>query len=323
MFKLATYTQTNKEGGTERKQIDWDAYHEEMITACGTATKARSIPFVISGIYDLGIQNREPIEQEWNEKDAKREGAEEYQAGGKRMLRIPMKPTHGVAIAVDAPSILVDKGKWFGDASDPKPLRLLLNGEFSIPNGEKRLTVVGRPFWVQHTKMDDGTWAFTKTNNLHKLAEAAGLLDDKGYFTKERIGELLGKPIQCQFRVYMKPSKGKEYYSEEIKLAGMVPEGVPIPDYDQTLLHGVNLVGDNDETAVKQLRASVRNTIKRAINYEGSDIKQLFDFFEAEYAAKREGQPKAEGGSKPAPQPAKVEEQASSGSWEDDEDAPF
>ncbi len=263
----------------ERPKVDYDALNAHIIAASGTAKKKRSLPAIISQIVDLGIQERRPYEGEWTEKDAAKPGAEEFTVRGKRMIRVPMKPVQQVAIMVDIPGVLVDKGQFYGDASNPLPLRLSLNGEFGYrDNDNKWVRIIDRGYILSEVRDDKNVWALSKLNGLHKLADAAGILDDDGYFQKERVGELLGKAVQVEFRVYMKPGKdGKEFFTEEVKLVGAVPEGITVPDYDFDLIGGVNLNGENDEKTVKQLRVAYKNTIRRASNYPGSDIQKLLE----------------------------------------------
>lgn len=286
-FKLNVTTNTQTSGG-ERKEVDWDKLNQHVIDAAGTANKARSIPGIISGIIDLGEQNREDAEIEFKgtpeeEEAIKAEKPNTYfenDRDGKRVMRYPQKPVQQIAITVDFPQITVDKGQFFGN-SNPQPLRMLLNGEFTLSEGTR---VVARPFSIVESKHDIGggksTWAFAKNSMLHKLAEATEILDANKLFRKDNVGELLGKAALFQFRCYMKPSKkdpSKSYFTEEIKLAGLIPEGLEAPAFDEAILYGVNLFGENAEADVKQLRASVRNTIERANNYEQSDLKALFD----------------------------------------------
>lgn len=296
-FTFVTTT-TSTTAGSERKQVDWEALNAHVIEAAGTALKARSIPGVISGIYDLGEQNLEDAEMVFvgtaeDEAKAIAEKPATYFKDGTddkgkavRLKCWPQRPVQQVAIAVDFPQVLVDKGQFFGN-SNPQPLRMILNREFTLPGDKTR--IVAAPYNIRETKYDDGTWAFAKNNGLHKLAAACEILDAKGYFKKERIGELLGKVAQFQFRVWMKPGKnGGEFFDEQISLVGLVPEGVTVPEIPDGILHGVNLYADNSPEAVKQLRLSVKNTIKRANNFKGSKL-------EAELAA-------LEGGQAPQPQ---------------------
>lgn len=333
-FKLAITRTTQTEG---KSDVDWDALNEHVIAAAGTAKKARSIPGVITGIYDLGEQNREDAEFEFNG-DAAAEAKEieakpdtyfkdGYNGQNKpcRLKCYPQKPVQQCAIAVDFPQIVVDKGQFFGK-SNPMPLRLLLNGEFSISGGTR---IVGRPFSVIEKKYDDNTWAFAPNNGLAKLATACEILDDKGRFTKERIGELLGKVALFEFRVFMKPSKkdsSKSYFTESIKLSGMVPEGLPIPEFSDELLHGINVSADNDEEALGQLRLSVRNTIKRANNYEGSVIEQEFIALEASrggYSSDSSGGSSSNSSSNDEGDASKPEGAGAEASDDEEDDGPF
>lgn len=305
-FKFNVTTTTTTAGGNS-KDVDWDGLNDHVVKAANTEKKSRSIPGIVSGIYDLGEQNRDDAEIDTSDKEFKvkhpdydgsdsakkllvegRAGSYFKEEGGKEYFCYPQKPVQQVAVAVDFPQILVNKGQFFGNSS-PLPLRLLLNGEFSI-DGTR---VVGKPYNIVEKKYDDGTWAFAKNSGLHKLADACGVLDDNGYFSKDNIGDLLGKAAQFTIRVWMKPSKkdaSKKYFTEEIALSGMVPEGITIPEFDESILHGINLMGENDPSAVKQLRYCVKNTIKRANNYEVSDLKKVID--------------EQEGGDKPAQKPA-------------------
>ncbi len=294
MFALNITTTTQTEGS--RKEIDWNAMNLDVVAAAGTAEESRSIPGVISGIIDLGEQELPDAEKAFTG-TAEDEAAELAKGGNTyfkdgidketgKMARLrcwPQKPVQQIAITVDFPQVMVDKGKFFGN-SNPAPLRMLLNGEFTLPSGDTKTKIVGRPYNIRETKHDIGgnktRWAFAKNNGIHKLAAAAKLLDKDGLFTKERIGELLGKILQFEFRVYMKPSKNdstKTFFTEDIKLVGKVPEGIPLPEVPEGLLYGVNLYGENDPTAVKQLRVCIKNTIKRANNYKGSSLEAAFE----------------------------------------------
>lgn len=298
-FTFVTTTNTTTEGGN-RPAVKWDELNAHVVEAAGGG-KVRSIPGVISGLIDLGEQNLEDaaiqtIDVQFRKKFPKYDGSDAQKAvviadyakrenvrfemvDGVECLRYVQNPVQQLAVMVDFPQVLVDKGQFFGN-SNPLPLRLPLNGEFTLP-GEK-VKVVGKPYNIKEMKHDIGgnksVWAFAKNNGIHKLADAVGLLDANGLFTKGRIGELLGKVAQFQFQVYMKPGKsGGEFFTESIKLVGMVPEGVPVPEVPEGILHGVNLYSENDADTVKQLRVAVRNTIKRANNYAGSPLSAMLE----------------------------------------------
>ena len=66
-FTYTPYKQQRSEASGPRREIDFDALNEHMVTQFGP--KERRMVGIISGIYDLGIQERDPYEVEWNEKD--------------------------------------------------------------------------------------------------------------------------------------------------------------------------------------------------------------------------------------------------------------
>lgn len=289
-FEFVTTTNSQTSGGN-RKEVDWSALNAHVVEVAKTQKQARSVPGIVSGIVDLGEQTLEDAEHPFvgTEADELAE-TEKYPATyfkdgfdekGKacRLKCYPQKPCQQMCITIDFPQVMVDKGQFFGN-SNPQPLRMLLNRDFTLSDKTK---VVASPYNIRETKHDLGNgksvWAFAKNNGLHKLADACGLLDANGLFTKNRIGELMGKVAQFQFRVYMKPAKtgDKTFFQEEVKLVGMVPEGVSIPEAPEGTLYGINFFprsGANNPDAVKQLRANIKSHIKRAINYEGSVIQK-------------------------------------------------
>lgn len=328
-FTFVTTT-TNQNSGGERREVDWNGLNSHVIEMAKTEAKARSVPGIISGIIDLGEQNLEDAEQVFvgtAEDEAKAiadKPATYFKDGfddkGKevRLKCWPQKPCQQMAVTVDFPQAMVDKGKFFGN-SNPQPLRLLLNREFTLSDKTK---VVASPYNIKETKHDIGgnktVWAFAKNNGLHKLADAVGILDANGLFTKNRIGELLGKVAQFEFRVFMKPGKqaGTSYFTEQVKLVGMVPEGIQLPEAPEGTLYGVNLYAQNDPEAVKQLRVCIKNHIKRANNYEGSILKGELEGSEAGNASSEAA---------PAAKPQGIAPKAAPAAEDDDfdDDVPF
>lgn len=348
MFEFVTTTNSQTQGGAgNQRVVDWDGLNSHVIEMAKTQEKARSIPGIISGIIDLGEQILDDAEvifvgsAEDEAKEIEAKPATYFKDGvddkGKavRLKCWPQKPCQQVCVTIDFPQVMVDKGKFFGN-SNPQPLRMLLNREFTLP-GESRTKIVASPFNIKEMKHDIGngktTWAFAKNNGLHKLADACGLLDANGLFTKNRIGELLGKVAQFQFQVWMKPGKkaGTAYFDEKIKLVGMVPEGIPLPEAPQGTLYGVNFFprsGANDPEAVKQLRACIKSHIKRAINYSARVDENGNEFPDSIIKAELEA---LEGGNTPqaapqqAPRPVGVTPSAPAPDADDDfdDDVPF
>lgn len=279
-FKTTGNAQTA--GSQDRKQVDYKALNAHLVEAAGGG-KQRSLPGIITGIYDLGLQKLDdaaiPVtDAEWLKRNpeydgskaseevviaaSKREDARFEMFEGAMCFRYKQRDVQQVAISVDFPQIMVDKGSFFAD-SKPLPLRMILNGEFN--------RLVQKPFNLRSMNHNQGKpgaakWALAKNSQLHKLADAAGILDTDGLFKAERLDELLGKVVQFQIRLHF---NDKGFFKEDIKIAGMVPEGLPHP----TLPEGVTLAlvemwGDDiDKTAALEARACIKNHQRKAVNF--------------------------------------------------------
>lgn len=333
-------TGNSQTAGSERVKVDYDALNAYMIKVCGGGKK-RSLPGVISGIYDLGLQKLndaaiDVTDAEWLKRNpefdgdvngeaakaiiarTKREDVRFEEFEGKMCFRYKQNPVQQVAVAVDFPQILVDKGPHFGAESKPLPLRLILNGEFK--------QLVQRPYNLRsmnHAKAGEkAKWALAKNNNLHKLAAAVEILDSDGLFKAERLDELLGKVAQFEIQVFMKgaDSQKKGFYTETINLAGIVPEGMPLPEMPE----GVTLAlvqmwdADLDKTAALEARACIKNHQRQALNFVGdggvdSPLKVVIG-----EGFKKDGAPKAETKPEVTAIPAREE-----GDDDFDDDVPF
>jgi hypothetical protein len=323
-----TPLKTNNTSDDSKPKVDYNEVNAHVIERAGTATKARSIPGYISSIVDLGVQPR-TIETEVKPGEEYPEDAEYYtgQWGdqkGKPCVRFTVPAKQAIALTVDFPQILVNKGAFFrDDGGEELPLRLILNGERLVQNDEgKWQPQVQKLIYLSEKKHEDGTWAVAKNALLHSLAAAAGILDEKGYFNVNRIGELLGQCLQFQFRVYQKPGKnGKSYYTEEIKLAGIVPEGVSVPAMPEGVVNGIvwsdGTVPNADD--VGKLRLSIKNTIRNATNFKGSTIEPMIDK-PREQSNNTPPPPSSPPASKPKATPAKA---VGWGDEPEDVDSPF
>ncbi|WYN05030.1 hypothetical protein ISREJYDI_CDS0064 [Pseudomonas phage UNO-G1W1] len=274
-------------GSENRKQVDYKALNAHLVAAAGGG-KQRSLPGIITGIYDLGMQvlddaaipvtdadfikrypeydGTEAGEKAVIEKSG-RENARFEEHEGQMCFRYKQKDVQQVAVSVDFPQIMVDKASFFTDESKPMPLRMILNGEFN--------RLVQKPFNLRQMNHNQGKpgaakWALAKNSQLHKLADASGILDNDGLFTSNRIDELLGKVVQFQIRLHF---NDKGFFKEDIKIAGLVPEGLPHPE----LPEGVNIAlvqmwdANLDKTAALEARACIKNHQRKAVNFTSTD----------------------------------------------------
>lgn len=283
-FGLASNTNKDTDNGP-RRQVDYKALNQHLVDAAGGG-KQRSLPGIITGIYDLGLQELAdaaiPVTdadflKRYPEFDGTKEGEEAVIAKsgrpkarfedfeGNYCFRYEQKPVQQVAVSVDFTQIMVDKSFYFTGESKPMPLRMILNGEFN--------RLVQKPFNLRSVNHNQGKpgpakWALAKNNKLHVLADACGLLKD-GLFDASRVDELLGKVVQFQIKLHF---NDKGFFKEDIKIAGIVPEGIPLP----TLPEGVNTAlvqmwGENDSTAALEARACIKNHQRKALNFTTTD----------------------------------------------------
>lgn len=334
MFQFNVENTGNSQASNDnRPKVDWDALNQHVIDAAGTQNESKAEIGIISGIIDLGLQVQEDAKMEWkgdasSEAEELDKNPEQYfetlpndKGVPTRYKRWKVKPCQQVAITVDFPSIMVNKGQFFGDENaKPLPLRMLLNGEFYIKDIGK---VVGKPYNIKEVKQDDGSWAFKNNTQLHKLAAATGVLNEQGRFKPHMLGNLIGKAALFDIQVFLKKgTDGKSYFNENIKLSGKIPQiMIPmIPEIDQSLLFGVNFKGKQDPAVLKNLRQSVINTMKQAVNFEGSDIQKAL----SEGGNSGNAQPKKETkAEQKAEQPNTKEAEQSFDAFEDSEDLPF
>jgi hypothetical protein len=189
----------------------------------------------------------------------------------KRVKCFPVKAQQCVAIAIDFPDILLDKGQFFGDKTGTKiPLRLWLGGQF-FRKGEGVMTI-GRPISLQNRKNDEGKWSFAKNHQLYKMADAAKLLDSDDCFVASQIDELLGKAFQFEVQIHFNEGNdGKKYYTEYIKFLGALGRKDTEPEIIVEPMM-VQFTEDNDDVAIKDLRSHIINTMRLSVEYAGSKV---------------------------------------------------
>lgn len=303
---MAFNTYGVSENSGKKSDFDFDAFNRDIVTQADLKERA-VLTGVVSAIIDLGTQNRADAELEFKgDEEAERleiaKNPNTYFKDGKndkgdnvRLKCYPQKPIQCVVFAVDFPDVIVDKAKHFGE-SDPLPLRLYLGGQFYQQNVGM---VVQRPTEMKVVKTDKG-WSFDKKHLCHKMAVASKLIEPDGVFLPQDIDKLLGKSFQFEAQVFMKKSKDKEYYTEYVKFMGALPRGgkpAELP-YEPSL---VQFTTDNKESDIKDLRAHVVNTIKRANNYEDSKIKSQIEQWRGNASGSTTEGSNTQGSATPAP----------------------
>jgi hypothetical protein len=189
-FHVEQVATGNNQSNTDRPKVDWDAMNKYMVDTIGTQKKAKAMIGIISGIVDLGLQVQEDAKMEWkgdeeSEREELAKNPEQYfetlpndKGIPTRYKRWSVKPCQQVALTVDFPSIMINKGQFFGDENAQEhPLRMMLNGEFYMKEVGK---VVGKPYNIKEVKQADGSWGFKNNTQIYKLAAATDVLDDKG-----------------------------------------------------------------------------------------------------------------------------------------------
>lgn len=277
---------TTSSNASSRKEIDFDAMNKYVVETANLQ-EPETLVGVIAGIVDLGEQNLPDAENVFkgSEDDEQSEiaknpntyfkdGLDPQTRKPARLKCYPQKPQQAVAIAIDFPEIIIDKGQFYGN-SNPQPLRLWLGGTFYV---EGKGMIVARPTPLKVVNIDRESggkrWSFSPLHLFYKMAVGAKLIKPWDAFLPQQIDQLIGKALQFQVQVFMKESRGKYYFTENIKFVGGLGRGQSAQDLEKTFLIQFNK--PNNPEDMKQLRNHVINTIKGANNYQGSQIqKQL------------------------------------------------
>lgn len=297
----------------DRPNIDFEALSAYVVEAVGCEDKPEAMIGIVSGVIDLGLQAQEDAKMEWKgdaaseaEELAKNpnqyfETLENDKKVPTRYKRWPVKAQRCVALNIDFPEIMVNRGKFFDEdgVGEELPFRGLLNNEFGLKGVGK---VVGKPFSLREQRNDDGTWGFKNNTILFKLAQATNQLVD-GNFKPSMLGNLIGEAAMFNVHVFLNEHAGKKYLNEKMAFNGPVPKAMQkmVPTLDEKFMHVVNFKGEQDLEVLKTLRQSVINTMKQAEDFAGSDVERAL----IEIGKIKAGEGAAQQESKPEPQQSK------------------
>lgn len=277
-----------------KSNVDWDALNSYVVEQAGLQER-ETLVGVVSGIVDLGTQEQPDAEYEFtgSEEDEAAEieknpdtyfkdGFDQVKKKTVRMKCYPQKPIQSVAVSIDFPDVIVDKGQFF-DNPNPQPLRLWLGGSFYM--GPEIGTVVARPTPLRVVNINKGagkpTWSFAPNHLFHKMAVAAKLVKPSEAFLPKDIDQLIGQAFQFEAQVFFKEHKGSEYYTEYVKFVGALGRGQSAPEIENTFMIQFNQ--KNDPEDLKQIRNHVINTMKRAQNWEGSAVQKQLEEAKGSY----------------------------------------
>lgn len=290
------YSVTKNEG--KKLEVDYDALNKYVIETAACESPEVLVGVVV-GLVDLGIQEQSDAEVVFtgaaeDEAALIEEKPDTYFKDGfdpktKKPCRLkcyPQKAIQSVVFAIEFPEIQLDKGRFFGDTSgETKPLRVFLGGQF-YNMGTKKMQVA-RPTPLKVGKNPAGQWSFNNLHICHKMAVAAKLITPDGAFQPKDIDKLVGQAFQFELQIFNKESKGKQYYTEKVSFKSGLGRGQVAPEL-ATETFVVQFNQENDEKAIKELRAHVINTIKAAKNYEGSPIQKQLEAAKPSYSPPKE-----------------------------------
>lgn len=303
------YAQTTSTTQSDKPKTDFEALNKYVVETC-QLQQPETLLGVVSVIADLGTQKLPDAEYDLDKEDEgltieeltskhsallsenhpadKQVGkitkfGKSYDSVKKEwVIRkfVKQADRQAVAMAIDFPDIMLDKGKFFGETeSNPKPLRLWLGGQYwNKFIGEKGKMLIQNVIPLKVTNIAQPpakVWSMNPKSIPHKMAVASKIIETGEAFLPQDIDKLLGKTLQFKAQVFFnKGTDGKQYYTEKVSFAAGLARGQTERSVENTYL--VQFNKENNPQALKELRAHVINTIEQATNFEGSVIqKQL------------------------------------------------
>ena len=285
----------------DRPQIDFKALEDYVIKTVD-CEQPETLNGVIVGIIDLGNQaikdseydvdkgdenlTIEELEAKYKDKlvenfegDAQFGKITKFDLAydnklGKKVIKkfVKQKPQQCITYVVDFPQTLVDKAQFFGEESNPLPLRLYAGGNFFNTYQKKELIQNPMPLkWsnINSDKSAKPIFSLALTSQLHKMAVASKIVKTGEPFTPDRVDELLGKTLQFKVQV---GRNDKGYYFEKLGFVGAIQKkDVPFENVNTFM---VQFGEDNDVEVLKQLRRHVYNTMSNALNFSGDIIEK-------------------------------------------------
>ena len=297
-FKVTATATTST--NTDRPQVDFAAL-EKYTVDTAECEQPETLNGVVVGIIDLGNQKLPDAEYDVDSGDESltvEELTDKYSADieagkiskfdivkdwsvrpPKEVIKkfVPQKDRQCITYAVDFPDVMLDKSQFFGEKSEPKPLRLYFGGSFYNTHSKKMIVQNLLPLKITNINSDRNgkpIFSLNPKSQLHKMAVAAKLINTGDAFLPDRIDELLGKTLQFKVQIGFNEKGDKKYYFEKMSFIGSLQrKDKPFEDVETFL---IEMDGENDPEALKNLRKHIINTQMMATNWSGSALeKQL------------------------------------------------
>ena len=288
---MEVYGATTQQSKSNKPTVNFEELNRYVVETC-RLQQPETMLGVISVMVDLGTQKQNDAEYDLEPEDKQltiEQLTEKYSLDiheGKIrkfdksfdsktrswVIRkfVPQQDRQSIVYAVDFPSIMLDKGKFFGEeeGKNVKPLRLWIGGQYWNKYQEKMLVQNVIPLKVKNIA-DDGQpkkWSMATNSSLYKMAVAAKIINQGDAFLPQDADKLLGKTLQFKTQVFFNRGKdGKDYYTEKLAFATGLTRDQAEKQVDSTYLIQFNQ--ENDPQALKELRKHVVNTIENATNY--------------------------------------------------------
>lgn len=299
-FKTTAVSTTSN--NSDRPQINFDDLNQYTVETAD-CEQPETLNGVVVGIIDLGNQKLPDAEYDVDDEDKDltideltSKYSDEIKQGKiskfdvvkdwstrppKEVIKkfVPQKDRQCITYVVDFPDIMLDKGKFFGENSEPKPLRLYFGGQYYNTFQKKMMVQNLLPLKVTNIAKDpknDKVWSLNPKSQLHKMAVAAKIINTGEAFLPDNIDELLGKTLQFKVQIGFNEKGDKKYYFEKMSFLGAIQKkDKPFEDVETFL---IQMDDENDPEALKMIRKHLLNTMEQATNFEGSILqKQLLE----------------------------------------------
>ena len=299
-FKTSAVATTST--NTDRPQVDFDQLNQYTVDTA-ECEQPETLNGVVVGIIDLGNQKLPDAEYDVDSGDESltvEELTDKYsddiESGkiskfdivkdwsvrpAKEVIKkfVPQKDRQCITYAVDFMDIMLDKSQFFGEKSEPKPLRLYFGGQYYNTYSKKMMVQNLLPLKITNINSDrtgKPIFSLNPKSQLHKMAVAAKLINTGDAFLPDRIDELLGKTLQFKVQIGFNEKGDKKYYFEKMSFIGAIQrKDKPFEDVDTFLMQ---MDEPNDPEALKQIRKHLLNTMEMSTNFEGSVLqKQLLE----------------------------------------------